>query len=186
MWPLWSALKNADTRAHKFYTLWLASWKQGRSVWRDRKRKGDAGTWPDAGHYADQHVPLVSLGLRLLVGMTRCWVLAWPACQVIFVQRKNAVRWRDQMLKLRSDRTRKGKAVPLTQVDVACVKRKPALTGRTLALGRVRPGASGRVFVALDPLCTWSDTACTWVRSFWGSHLVNDWWLRWPFSIVVI
>jgi hypothetical protein len=37
--------------------------------------------------------------------------------------------------------------------DVACTERKPALTGRVPASGHVRPGASGRVFVALDPYC---------------------------------
>jgi hypothetical protein len=67
---------------------------------------------------------------------------------------KNVVWWRDQTLKLRSDWTRRGKAVPLTQTDVARAKRKPALTGRGPASGHVRPGALGRVFVALDPLCT--------------------------------
>jgi hypothetical protein len=48
----------------------------------------------------------------------------------------------------------RGKEVPLTQADVARAKRKAALTGRGPASGRVRPGALGRVFIALDPLCT--------------------------------
>jgi hypothetical protein len=32
-------------------------------------------------------------------------------------------------------------------------ERKLALTGCGPALGHIRPGASGRVFVALDPYC---------------------------------
>jgi hypothetical protein len=41
--------KNANTRAHKFYTLWLASWKLGRSGYGLRKRKRGGGRGPDSG-----------------------------------------------------------------------------------------------------------------------------------------
>ena len=41
--------ENANTHAHKFYTLWLASWKQGRSGCGLRKRKGGEGRGSDAG-----------------------------------------------------------------------------------------------------------------------------------------
>jgi hypothetical protein len=44
-----NALKNANTCAHKFYTLWLASWKQGQSGFGLRKRKGGEGARSEAG-----------------------------------------------------------------------------------------------------------------------------------------
>ena len=40
--------KNANTRAHKFYTLCLASWKQGQSGFGLRKRKGEESSRLDA------------------------------------------------------------------------------------------------------------------------------------------
>jgi hypothetical protein len=61
-------LKNANTCAHKFYTLWLATWKQGRSGCGFRKRKEGESPWPDTA---------VGVGLRIrpFIAWWRC---GWP------------------------------------------------------------------------------------------------------------
>jgi hypothetical protein len=54
--------KNANTRAHKLYTFWLAIGKQGRSGHGLEKRKGGVWVGPDAGLGVDLCIRYLTLG----------------------------------------------------------------------------------------------------------------------------